>query len=103
MLGNLWKYECRSIALDKLDSRGQEFKTIFEETRNKLIRDPDEVISDEETFAEFCENKDDSNNNGLNKLDKKEFKITASLSLWQIFYELSKDKSMSSYLLLYWN
>jgi hypothetical protein len=67
MLGNLWKYECRSIPLDKLDSRGHEFKRIFERRKNRLVGHPDEKMSEDEDFVEEMGKLGE---NGMNELDQ---------------------------------
>jgi len=67
MLGNLWKYECRSIPLDKLDSRGHEFKRIFERRKNRLVGHPDEKMSEDE---DFMEEMGKLGENGMNELDQ---------------------------------
>jgi len=71
ILGNLWNYECRSIALDQLDSRGHEFKRFFERRRNKLVGHPDEIQSEDEDFMETYEEKKVRAEKGLNELDQK--------------------------------
>ena len=72
MLGNLWKYECRSIALDQLDSRGHEFKRIFERRKNRLVGHPDEKMSEDEDFMEEYGREE----NGMNELDQEKVRET---------------------------
>lgn len=76
MLGNLWKYECRSIALDKLDSRGHEFKRIFERRKNRLVGHPDEKMSEDEDFMEANGEKKVREENGMNELDQEKGRET---------------------------
>ena len=70
MLGNLWNYECRSIALDQLDSRGHDFKRIFEQRKNRLVGYPEQALSEDEDFVETFEEKKARAEKGMNELDQ---------------------------------